>query len=1682
MKKKILFIILIIVLLSSLTCVNAKYDNNTLQLTDNNLTQSNSIKELITHAKDNETIYLDNTTYSGEQNTQITIDKSINFVGSDNTIIDAKNKSGIFTIMDNVKVSFKNIKFINAYKSGNNNVYGASLEINNATVTINNCQFISNKISYGSSGDIYGAAISNKGNISIFNSYFLENSLNSMREHNGYGGSIYNKGYLYVNNTLFIKSKGGEYSKGSAIYNDGIALINNSVICESYSLEESMGSAIFNNGDLTLLHSKIENNTIERNNFNFIYGNIFNAGLLIAYGNIFKNNTGYYKQPNSGYEGCPTIYNVGELNLSYNAFIDNVGGFKKIYTDLYLNGGQYVDIDNNWWGSNDNPYNTQAINIDKVNSWLILNITPIYSMVNINEMVNVSVSWKLNNNLEPKLLLPFDMDFSDDFGHTQKINLANKNSTFTFNNTQYKGLYKVNISLYSFKQSVFIDVGKIKTQIQFQVNNNIYSNEDLIIQVNLYDEKSNLINGKLYLTLYNQTKIINLNNGSGYVVFTKLIPNNYDLKLEFEGDEDYFKSFNQTCISIKKYPINLTIEEINNIKVDENFTITVNLNNLALNGAANLYINKTFKQRIYLKNGDNFIEFSNFNEGKYNITIEMLGDEYYQTTNISTVFNVYKYDSLINIIAEDVFINNSAILKINILNEFRGEVILSINDVNNTLFLNNPSTMITLNNLSEGVYDVDLIFKGNGKFNPCKISTSFKVIKHPSNLSVTINNNLINVKTSFLNCTGNISVYINNKFYQSEIINGEVNFIVDFDEGTNYIYVLYNGDEYYASSSFNTTIGEGEAILIIGENVTSYEYNDFNYTVQIFEKNGLPIPNKNISVKVNSQMFQVITNNQGLGILSLNLGKGYYEVTSSYDNLTTKNYFTINPIEFNLTSKNITYGENTTIIAEFNRNISGKVNFTLFNGLTFVTDIIDGKSICIIRNLTCGLWEVNAYYMNDIFNSSSKKTTFQVEKLNPIINLNIKEAFVGQEETIIVKGCNLSGNITFIVDGEKYTINPVADEYTLTLPNLDVGNHMLEVKYSGDEYHKNITLFKKFSIKSQKTNILLLINDTCYGDSITVNAKVNNDALGNITFFVNNIIGVSQINNGIAIWRFNGLNTGSYSIKANYSGDNQFLSAFSEASFKVIKANSNIELYVNEVYLDENIRIFAKLNQNATGKVSFSMENYYSQRYKEIKNSTASWYISPLQTGQYTIHATYSGDNNYLASSTTYILNVSQVKSFLTLDVNDATNNESASIKVRLISNNNEKISGIVEIQLGLNSYKINVYDGEGLLYVGKLNPGEYMVKAIYNGSDKFAKSTSNVSFTVYDHLLETILTCDDVIKYYNDDVKFVVSLTNAKNKPISSQIIYININGIVGKYMSDNSGKVYLDINETYGKYDVYVEFRGSKTYRSSNASATIEILSTIESGDVLKVQGSGVQYFALFKDLNGKALSNTNVMFNIAGKSYNYTTLPNGVVKLNINLNSGKYEIIAINPVTSENKTNFIYIYSRLMENNDVINYYGAKSTYKVRINGDDGNPVGEGVIVTFKVYGKTYDVKTDKQGYASVSLKLKPNQYIITAQCNGSEVFNKITVKPVLSTKITSNKKTKKTKFKAKLLNFNGKPLKGKKITFKIKNKKYAAKTNKNGFAYIKIKLNLKKGVYKVYTIYGKSKVINTIKIKK
>ena len=173
-------------------------------------------------------------------------------------------------------------------------------------------------------------------------------------------------------------------------------------------------------------------------------------------------------------------------------------------------------------------------------------------------------------------------------------------------------------------------------------------------------------------------------------------------------------------------------------------------------------------------------------------------------------------------------------------------------------------------------------------------------------------------------------------------------------------------------------------------------------------------------------------------------------------------------------------------------------------------------------------------------------------------------------------------------------------------------------------------------------------------------------------------------------------------------------------------------------------------------------------------------------------------------------------------------------------------------------------------------------------------------------------------------------------------------------------------------------------------------------------------------------------------------------------------------------------------------VANAYSAyynKGTYSVKVY-DKYGKLASNVAVVFKINGKkAKTVKTNSKGIAKFKIPTKyvPKTYKITATALGLSVTKKLVIKQVLKLKKVKVKKSAKKLVITATLKEGKKALKGKKIIFIFKGKKYTAKTNKKGIAKITIKKSVlkklkvgKKVTYKA--TYLKDTVKRTVKVKK
>ena len=276
---------------------------------------------------------------------------------------------------------------------------------------------------------------------------------------------------------------------------------------------------------------------------------------------------------------------------------------------------------------------------------------------------------------------------------------------------------------------------------------------------------------------------------------------------------------------------------------------------------------------------------------------------------------------------------------------------------------------------------------------------------------------------------------------------------------------------------------------------------------------------------------------------------------------------------------------------------------------------------------------------------------------------------------------------------------------------------------------------------------------------------------------------------------------------------------------------------------------------------------------------------------------------------------------------------------------------------------------------------------------------------------------------------------------------------------------------------------------YNNTKIVYIIQIKNTIVSQDVSRGYNSNYNYKIQLLNSTGRARSNTDIDVTINGKVKRYTTDANGFITIPFTKLTANQVISVINPLNNEVSKNVIKVVSRFGGNKNINMYYFDATKFSVKVYGDDGKLVGANQVVTVKLNKKTYKVKTNKNGVASLKIPntVKPGTYTLYSTYKGQTVKNTVKVKQVLTSKKTISVKRSAKKLVLKVTLKNGsKALKGKKITFKFNGKTYKAKTNKKGIAKVTVKKKvikkLKKGKkYAVKITYLKNSIKTSVKVK-
>ena len=238
--------------------------------------------------------------------------------------------------------------------------------------------------------------------------------------------------------------------------------------------------------------------------------------------------------------------------------------------------------------------------------------------------------------------------------------------------------------------------------------------------------------------------------------------------------------------------------------------------------------------------------------------------------------------------------------------------------------------------------------------------------------------------------------------------------------------------------------------------------------------------------------------------------------------------------------------------------------------------------------------------------------------------------------------------------------------------------------------------------------------------------------------------------------------------------------------------------------------------------------------------------------------------------------------------------------------------------------------------------------------------------------------------------------------------------------------------------------------TFDFSNITFDFGNGTTIDLGSLLN--GTTIS-FGNGTSFNISSLLNSNMTFG-NGTSFNLTQIMNMTGN-----GTGSFDISAILDLIGGKTSKITF------EAQDIKQTYSGPTTFKIKVL-DGDKPVAQQTVV-FTVDNTEYVGRTDKDGYATISLNLAAGTHYVYTEYNNVIGKNKIEITKAAS-KLTAKKKTFKAKTKTKkyaitLKDNNGKAIKNTKVTLKVNGKTYTAKTNANGKATFKIKKLTKKGKY-------------------
>ena len=385
--------------------------------------------------------------------------------------------------------------------------------------------------------------------------------------------------------------------------------------------------------------------------------------------------------------------------------------------------------------------------------------------------------------------------------------------------------------------------------------------------------------------------------------------------------------------------------------------------------------------------------------------------------------------------------------------------------------------------------------------------------------------------------------------------------------------------------------------------------------------------------------------------------------------------------------------------------------------------------------------------LNNTGLSQTPSTTTLTSSLNP--------SFYGQAVTLTAAVSSTSGTptgtVVFTDTSTSTTLGSAAlisGTASISVSSLAAGTHSITATYQGSATFSASTsapLSQIVKIASTTTSLTSSLNPAATGQFITFTATVTGQyggaATGSVTFLSGSqTLGTATLSGNRAILTTSFATAGTYSISAKYNGDSNNTGSTSSTLSQVVAAATTTTLVssFDPSLIGQAVTFTATVSSTAGTPPNGEIVTFYNASAvlgtAPLSGGIASLTTSSLPAGIYTITATYGGDANFAASTSTGLRQVvnsttkSATSTTLISSLNPSIYGQKVTWTAMVTTSGPVPPTGKVNFTWGdsIGTASLNA-SGIATLTRSALSADTYPLTAVYEGDANNLRSTSVV-------------------------------------------------------------------------------------------------------------------------------------------------------------------------------------------------------------------------------------------------------------------------------------------------------------------------------------------------------------------